>query len=66
MGVYFRDAVEKFEKYDNDHEQFHKTFTELGFTYVEDGCEGFCPECEQMLRCEVYQEIKESWKGFYS
>ncbi|MFV1975079.1 MAG: hypothetical protein ACC651_04985 [Candidatus Scalindua sp.] len=34
----FRDTVEKFEQYFNDPEQFNKIFTELGFTYVDDGC----------------------------
>lgn len=66
MGASFRDRVEKFEKYYNDPEQFNKIFTELGFRYVEDDCYGFCPECEQMLKGEAYQEIKESWDGFYS
>lgn len=58
IGASFRDRVEKFEKYYNDPEQFNKIFTELGFTYIEDGCDGFCPECEQMLKCEAYKEIK--------
>lgn len=66
LRAQFRDTVEKFEQYFNDPEQFHKIFTELGFTYVDDGCDGFCPECEQMLKCEVYKEIKDEWKGFCS
>ena len=64
--IYFKKTVEKFERYYNDPEQFHKIFTELGFNYVEDGCDGFCPECEQMLECEAYKEIKVEWEGFYS
>lgn len=66
LKVYFRETVEKFERYFDDPEQFHKIFSELGFTYVEDGCDGFCPECEQMIKCEVYKETKEEWEGFYS
>ena len=62
----FRKKVEKFDQYFNDPEQFHKIFIELGFTYVEDGCDGFCPECEQMMKCEAYKEIKDDWKWFYS
>ncbi len=50
LRAYSKDTVEKFEQYFNDPEQFHKIFTELGFTYVDDGCEGFCPECKQMLK----------------
>ena len=63
MGAYFKDTVKKFEKYCNDPEQFHEIFTELGFIYVDDGCDGFCPECEQKLECEVYEETKDEWKG---
>ena len=61
-----KNRVEKFEQYFNDPEQFNKIFTELGFTYVEDGCDGFCPECEQMMKCKVYKEIKDEWKWIYS
>ncbi len=66
LRTYFRDTVEKFEKYYDDPEQHHKIFEELGFTLVEDGCDGFCPECEQMLKCEVYNENKKDWDGMYS
>jgi hypothetical protein len=59
LKAYFRDTVEKFEQYFNDPEQFHKIFTELRFTYVDDDCDGLCPECEQMLRCEIYKEMKD-------
>jgi len=51
----------------NKNEQEHKIFTELGFTRVDDGCDGFCPECEQMTTCQVYkEELKEEWERFYS
>ena len=66
LSAHFKDKVEKFEQYYDDTEQFHKIFTELGFTYVDDGCDGFCPECEQMLKCEVYKEIKDEWEWIYS
>lgn len=64
--AYFRDVGEKFEQYFSDPEQYHKIFSELGFTYVDDGCDGFWPECEQMLKCEVYEEIKDEWEWIYS
>ncbi len=57
----FNDRVEKFEEYFNDPAREHKIFTELGFTYVDDGCDGFCPECEQKNLCKVYPELKEEW-----
>lgn len=66
LRAQFKDRVEKFEQYFNDPEQFNKIFTELGFTYFEDGCDSFCPECEQMLKCKVYKEIKVKWEWFYS
>lgn len=65
LRKYFHETVEKFEQYYNDPEQHHKIFTELGFTYVDDGCDGFCPECEQKLGCKVYEELKDEWEGFY-
>jgi len=65
LRKHFNETVEKFEKYYNDPEQHHKIFTELGFTYVDDGCDGFCPECEQKLECGVYEELKDEWEGLY-
>jgi hypothetical protein len=49
----FEERVEKFQKYWNDPEQQYKIFSELGFIYVDDGCDGFCTACEQEDRCEV-------------
>ena len=40
----FMDKVEKFEEYFNDPDQKHKIFTEIGFTYVDDGCDGLLPK----------------------
>ncbi len=62
----FKKRVEKFERYYDDPEQHHKIYEELGFMYVDDGCDGFCPECEKMLKCEIYKEIKDDWERFYS
>ena len=57
----FKERVEKFEEYFNDPDQKHKIFTELGFTYVDDGCDGFCPKCEQKNICKVYPDLKDEW-----
>ena len=62
LRTYFNETVKKFEQYYNDPEQHHKIFTELGFTYVEDGCDGFYPECGQKLECGVYEELKDEWE----
>jgi hypothetical protein len=61
----FNDTVKEFGKYYNDPEQHHKIFTELGFTLVDDGCDGFCPECEQKLECGVSEELKDEWEELY-
>ena len=65
LRKYFNETVEKFEKYYNDHEQHPKIFTELGFTLVEDGCDGFCPQCKQKLTCDLYDEFKDEWEALY-
>lgn len=58
----FQDRVKRFKQYHTDPEQFIKIFTDLGFTYVDDGCDGGCPECERKMQCEVYPELKEEWE----
>jgi hypothetical protein len=58
----FEERVERFEKYDNDPEQHYKIYSELGFSYVDDGCDGFCPNCEQKDSCETYAEV--GWELF--
>jgi hypothetical protein len=40
-----------------DPKQHSKIFAELGFTYVDDGCEGECEVCEQKTDCTVYPEL---------
>ncbi|NUO09501.1 MAG: hypothetical protein HUU08_12620 [Candidatus Brocadia sp.] len=65
LRKYFYETVDKFEKYYNDPEQHHKIFTELGFTYVDDGCDGFCPECKQKQECDIYDEVKDEWDDIY-
>ena len=37
-----KEMVEKFDEYLHDPDQFHKIFSELGFSYVNDGCTGAC------------------------
>ena len=53
----FQERVEKFEEYSKDPEQQYKIFSELGFSYVDDGCDGYCPGCDQKDRCETAAEI---------
>ena len=55
----FEEKVEKFGEYMHDPEQHGKIFTELGFTYVEDGCGGNCEICEQKADCTVYESVND-------
>jgi hypothetical protein len=41
----------------HDPELQSKIFTELGFAFVDDGCEGDCDNCETKADCTVYSEI---------
>jgi len=53
----FQEVVKEFDKYFHDPDQFYKIFSELGFSYVDDGCNGACDHCEQKDTCETYAEI---------
>ena len=54
------ERVEEYEQYSKNPKEFHKILTELGFTYVDDGCDGYCPEYEKKDDCEVYLELKDN------
>lgn len=51
--------VELFERYHGDPDQHHKIFTELGFSYTVDECDGNCPDCKEKATCEVFLKIKD-------
>jgi hypothetical protein len=53
----FPEVVREFDEYVHDPDQFHKIFSELGFSYVDDGCDGDCDACKKATTCEVYAEI---------
>ena len=61
--AYFKDTVEKSEECC---EELDQVCAECDFLCVEDICNGFCPECERMLRCDIYEEIKGEWEWFYT
>lgn len=50
----FEERVKKFSEYFGDPKQHGKIYSELGFSLVEDGCDGWCPGCEQKDVCTVY------------
>jgi hypothetical protein len=58
----FRRRVARFEECSRDELLYPKIFSELGFVYVDDGCDGFCPECENRRTCDVYPELKAEWE----
>lgn len=47
-------------------ENIHKEIAELGFTYVENGCDGLCHECDDMSECAAYKKMIETWNKLYS
>ncbi len=55
----FEEMVEKFDQYVHDPEQFSKILSELGFSYVDDSCDGYCYACEKKQVCTVYTSTKE-------
>jgi hypothetical protein len=59
----FRERVELFERYSRDELEYPKIFSELGFTFIDDGCDGYCPECENQKTCAVYPELKDEWEA---
>ncbi|GBE31131.1 hypothetical protein BMS3Bbin05_00028 [bacterium BMS3Bbin05] len=64
LREYYRKIVEDF---DNNRDEHNKVlFSEYGFSYTEDSCDGFCPECPNVLNCETYEKIKDGWRLFYS
>ena len=54
----FEETIEKLGKYQHDPKQFNKIFSELGFSYADDGCEGDCYACEKKNGCTMYADIK--------
>jgi hypothetical protein len=60
--AYYRDPDGKFGP---ENDLFLDIFLEFDFICMYDGCNYFCPECRNMLKCEAYQETKEAWETFY-
>lgn len=66
LKEYFRNRIDSFEECFVEHETFFSISRRQRHDYADKGCDGFCPECALMLKCEAYNEIKEEWKWFYS
>lgn len=58
----FRRRVELFDVHSRDELAYPKIFSELGFTFVDDGCDGYCPECPNQRTCDAYPELKGDWE----
>lgn len=60
-------AYHRYDSVNSKHkkEEFHEIFAEFDFGYIDSGCNFFCPECRDILKCEAYKEIGESWESFY-
>lgn len=63
---YRKKAIEKFENDARNSKEFKTIPADAGLSYVIEGCDGFCPECDLVLTCETYEKIKETWRLFYS
>jgi hypothetical protein len=59
----FEEQVNKFTRYHKNPDEFSKIFTELGFSYVKDGCSGNCIPCRKKASCETYSQIKECFNN---
>lgn len=66
LKKYYKNIIRQFDAYSIDPDDFNRIFTELWFTHVEEGCEGFCLECEKILECETYKEFKGDWDSLCS
>jgi len=51
--------IELFDRYHNDPDQYHKIFTEPGFSFMVDECDGNCHDCNDKGTCEVFTKIKD-------
>lgn len=49
----------------SENDDFYDVFAEFDFGYVDYGCNFFCPECRNMLKCDAYKEVGKSWESFY-
>ncbi len=59
-------AAKNFNESFNDPLKFNKIYKELGFSYGDDSCNGYCPECEKMYRCDIYKEIRDEREWIYT
>ncbi|MBI5056751.1 MAG: hypothetical protein HZB61_09070 [Nitrospirae bacterium] len=68
LSAYVRGIYSKYEERCSiDPQQLQKIMSEHGINYVDHSCcDGFCPDCEQILSCEAYEELKGEWEGFYT
>jgi hypothetical protein len=65
----FNDLTGKFQHSPDDFDcetSLSDSYFQQSYDICDDDCDGFCPECEQMIRCEAYDEIKHEWDSFYT
>ncbi len=46
-------------------DEYLEVFEEFDFGFVDYGCNFFCPECRNMMKCEAFSEVHEEWDSFY-
>jgi len=66
ISAYVRGVFNQYRERVCNTEQFQEICAEHGVVYVDHTCcDGFCPECVQIINCEAYEEMKDEWDGFY-
>ncbi|UCG77227.1 MAG: hypothetical protein JSV21_06425 [Nitrospirota bacterium] len=66
LKEYQQKELERFDSSCRLTREYKTLPTESGFSFVVEGCDGFCPECQLVLKCETYDKIKDTWRMFYS
>ena len=46
-------------------DRFLDVFSDFDFSYIDDACNYFCPECRKSTSCEIYVDIKNEWDFLY-
>ncbi|RJQ48591.1 MAG: hypothetical protein C4538_03500 [Nitrospiraceae bacterium] len=66
LKAYVKGIFSKHHECVRNPDRLQEICAEHGFDYIDHtNCDGFCPDCGQILTCEAYDEIKDEWDGYY-
>ncbi len=60
LKEYSESQIKRFKEYFYDSELCNRLL------YANEDCYGFCLDCEFIMECEVYEDIRDEWEGFYA